>query len=77
MAKGDQIYVMRDLAALPGLYEHHGIDCGDGEVIHYSKAGPEPQIRRTSYESFARGNPVYHKPQILSFMPEGVVQRAN
>ena len=34
MAKGDQIYVMRELLGIPSIYEHHGIDCGDGTVIH-------------------------------------------
>lgn len=29
MQKGDHLYVSR------GLYTHHGIDCGDGTVIHY------------------------------------------
>ncbi|MEM9150140.1 MAG: lecithin retinol acyltransferase family protein, partial [Cyanobacteria bacterium P01_F01_bin.3] len=35
MARGDQVYVYRDVIGVP--YEHHGIDCGDGSVIHYSK----------------------------------------
>ena len=76
MARGDQIYVMRQLAGIPGFYEHHGIDCGNGMVIHYSKVGSEPEIRCTTYESFARGNSVYHKPQALTFVSEVVVRRA-
>ena len=39
MARGDQIYVMRPLINMDGVYEHHGIDCGDGTVIHYYKGG--------------------------------------
>ena len=31
MAKGDHLYVDRGL----GSFTHHGIDCGDGTVIHY------------------------------------------
>src|SRR6478752_6359340 len=31
MARGDHIYVMRRRG-----YTHHGIDCGDGTVIHFS-----------------------------------------
>lgn len=31
MAKGDHIYVTRPLG-----YTHHGIDCGDGTVIHFT-----------------------------------------
>ena len=30
------------------MYQHHGIDCGDQSVIHYSKAGDEAAILRTS-----------------------------
>lgn len=75
MARGDQIYVMRPLAGMDGVYEHHGIDCGDGTVIHYYK-GDEAVISRTSYESFAKGSPVYTKKQPVSFIPDVVIQRA-
>ncbi|TRU83670.1 MAG: NC domain-containing protein, partial [Microcystis novacekii Mn_MB_F_20050700_S1D] len=37
MARGDQIYAYRELLNLQGVYAHHGIDCGDGSVIHYRK----------------------------------------
>jgi hypothetical protein len=52
MAKADHIYVRR------AGYTHHGIDMGDGTVIHYTgevgrKAGAA--IRRTSRRIFARG----------------------
>lgn len=30
------------------MYQHHRIDCGDQSVIHYSKAGDEATILRTS-----------------------------
>ncbi|ASC72369.1 hypothetical protein XM38_033260 [Halomicronema hongdechloris C2206] len=46
MVRGDQIYVMRQLAGLPGVYEHHGIDCDDahrrqgaGEVGEWGSGG--------------------------------------
>lgn len=76
MATGDQIYVYRELLNLQGLYEHHGIDCGNGTVIHYRK--PSETIERTSLDIFTRGNPTYIKeyPQGFSFIPEIVVQRA-
>ncbi|MEM9161722.1 MAG: lecithin retinol acyltransferase family protein, partial [Cyanobacteria bacterium P01_F01_bin.4] len=61
---------MRDLMGIP--YEHHGIDCGDGDIIHYRKVG-EATISRTSYEAFARGNPVYPYPQSVSFIAEVVI----
>jgi len=54
MARGDHIYVRRGRR-----YSHHGIDCGDGSVIHY--AGPRGTTRyvtRTSLEVFAGGSRV-------------------
>lgn len=76
MARGDQIYSMRHLAGISGVYEHHGIDMGDGTVIHYSKAGDRPEIARTSRASFARGGPIYHCDQPVSYIPEVIVRRA-
>jgi hypothetical protein len=55
MAFGDHIYASR----FGGLYSHHGIDCGDGWVIHYN--GPTPLhcvVRRASLAEFGRGDPV-------------------
>ncbi|MGL6341229.1 MAG: lecithin retinol acyltransferase family protein, partial [Waterburya sp.] len=57
MAKGDCIYVYRNLWQLEGLYKHYGIDCGDGTVIHYRK--PSETIERTSLATFSQGNPIY------------------
>lgn len=76
MAAGDQIYAYRELLNLTGLYEHHGIDCGDGSVIHYRK--PSETIERTSMEIFARGNRVYRRdyPDRFCYLPEVVVERA-
>jgi hypothetical protein len=76
MARGDQLYVMRPLMDMEGVYEHHGIDCGDGTVIHYYKGGEVPTIARTSFEVFARGNPVFVKPYAVSYVPDVVVERA-
>lgn len=76
MARGDQLYVMRPLLNLEGVYEHHGIDCGDGTVIHYSKATETPTVSRTSYTTFSWGNPVYTKQYSVSFIPDVVVERA-
>lgn len=73
MARGDQVYAIREIAGVP--YEHHGIDCGDGSIIHYSKSG-EAQISRTSRGAFARGGNVYTQPISTSFIPDIVVQRA-
>ncbi|MBD3881928.1 lecithin retinol acyltransferase family protein [Phormidium tenue FACHB-886] len=76
MAKGDQIYVMRPFAGLDAVYEHHGIDCGDGTVIHYYKGGGDPVIERTTLETFARGTPIYTKKVPIAYIPDVVVERA-
>ncbi|MEM8502821.1 MAG: lecithin retinol acyltransferase family protein [Cyanobacteria bacterium P01_D01_bin.1] len=73
MARGDQIYAMREVVGIP--YEHHGIDRGDGSVIHYSKQG-EAVIKRTTMDSFARGGVVRIKPQPTAFIPSLVIERA-
>ena len=51
MARGDHIYVER----LGGVYAHHGIDTGDGWVIHYTgKNWRDPRkVQRTTIEDFA------------------------
>ncbi len=56
MAKGDHIQVGR-LG-----YSHHGVDCGDGTVIHFSGDDGEkkrPYVRRTSLDEFAQGAHVH------------------
>jgi hypothetical protein len=75
MARGDQIYVMRPFAGLAGVYEHHGIDCGDGTVIHYRKTDVAT-ISRTSLAAFAQGNRIFVKQFPVAFIPDIVVQRA-
>jgi Lecithin retinol acyltransferase/PspA/IM30 family len=75
MARGDQIYVMRPLMGLSGVYEHHGIDCGDGTVIHYRKTDTAT-IARTSLDYFAQGNPIFVKRFATAYIPDVVVQRA-
>lgn len=74
--RGDQIYVYRHFWNLEGLYQHHGIDCGDGTVIHYRK--PSEIIERTSFATFSRGNSVSIKnySQGFCFVPDVVVNRA-
>jgi hypothetical protein len=73
MARGDQIYAMREFMGIP--YEHHGIDCGDGSVIHYRKVG-EPTITRTRWEAFSRGSAVYTQAQPVAFIADVVIARA-
>ena len=54
MAAGDHIKVRR----LGGLYFHHGIDCGDGAVIHFSgepfRYG-DAKVCRVELEAFLQG----------------------
>lgn len=76
MARGDQIYVMRPLMGMDGVYEHHGIDCGDGTVIHYSKSGENATIARTPYAIFSWGKSVFVKRYTTSYMPDVVIARA-
>lgn len=54
MSRGDHIYVRRRRR-----YSHHGIDCGDGTVIHYVGAwGTVRRVERTSLDSFTQGSQV-------------------
>jgi hypothetical protein len=51
MARGDHLYVSRGY----GTYTHHGIDCGDGTVIHYKEG---EAITRSSLPFFSRGEQI-------------------
>jgi hypothetical protein len=59
------------------FYKHHGIDCGDGTVIHFSKT--KGKISRDSMSSFASksldGN-IYFYEYEDCYSPSVVVQRA-
>ena len=74
MARGEQIYTVREFLNINGVYEHHGIDCGDGTVIHYRK-GTET-IERTSKAYFTDARKVYIKRYPLRYIPDTVIQRA-
>lgn len=74
MARGDQIYGEREFLSLQGVYEHHGIDCGDGTVIHYRKG--KEIIERTSMQVFSEGRKIHLRTYATSFTPEVVVRRA-
>ncbi len=73
MARGDHIRVARR------GYWHHGIDCGDGAVIHYAGEQLEKKnavLRRTPLDLFAREGNV----EVVSYRscdePEIVIARA-
>ena len=76
MAKGDRVYAYRNLWQIDGLYQHHGIDCGDGTVIHYRK--PSEAIERTDLATFSQGNPIYvaEYSDGFGYIPDAVVERA-
>jgi Lecithin retinol acyltransferase len=80
MARGDHLYVLRGY----GAYTHHGIDCGDGTVIHYKEG---EAIARTSLAFFSRGeqvgvqvygaaDPSDSRSERLCQRPDDVIKRA-
>jgi hypothetical protein len=82
MARGDRIAVERRLASTGVSYTHHGIDIGDGTVVHARPDCPERifeggRIDRTSHAEFALGHPVrvVHSPA-PRFSPDEIAARA-
>ena len=69
MAQSDHLYVYRNF----GTLTHHGIDCGDGSVIHYRDG---EAIIRTSQAFFAAGEQIYRKTYDRCDPPPVVLQRA-
>jgi hypothetical protein len=65
MARGDHIYVER----LNGIYAHHGIDTGEGWVIHYTgKNWRDPRkVQRTTIEEFAQDGEILTKDYTAFF----------
>lgn len=73
MAQGDHIRVNR------GFYWHHGIDCGDGTVIHL--AGEPAQmasavVERVPLNDFSLGGVVEIMMTPKAYAPDHVVARA-
>ncbi len=66
--KGDHIYIDH------GFYQHYGIDCGDGTVIHLSKE--KGRVCCDSIHAFARNNQIYVKSHKRCYSPQQVVKRA-
>jgi hypothetical protein len=72
MARGDHIFVRR-----ARRYSHHGIDCGDGSVIHYvGPRGSERYVARTPLEVFAAGSHVQVRPYAKRLSAEETVINA-
>ena len=74
MARGDHIYVDR----FGGLYSHHGIDCGDGTVIHYwpDEIPLASSVKRTTLTEFAEGGSVRVRNYAECDPPETALRRA-
>jgi hypothetical protein len=55
VSRGDHVYVRRGRR-----YTHHGVDCGDGTIIHYvGGRGSVRRVARTSLEEFSLGSEVF------------------
>ena len=81
MARGDHVFIYRS------GYSHHGIDIGEGKVVHFESdpwrkmadtiANSESaRINVTSLEDFARGAPINVRQYDLADAIEVVVRRA-
>ena len=76
MARGEHIYVSRKLRT----YSHHGIDCGDGTVIHFTgepggrKTGAS--VARTPIAEFAPSSQIKTRQHRKHFAPDVIVTRA-
>jgi hypothetical protein len=83
MARGDHIFLSQQ------AYTHHGIDLGDGTVVHWAPPSPGPgslldlvaskhqaQVRRVTVGEFARGRAVWVREYAGGFDADTVVKRA-
>ncbi|MFN3189929.1 MAG: lecithin retinol acyltransferase family protein [Aureliella sp.] len=84
MARGEHIYIQTHLNGLP--FQHHGIDMGDGTVIHLAPESgarvaladnsAEFTVRRDSIEDFCRGQKSVVKEHRDARKPEAVCRAA-
>jgi hypothetical protein len=70
--RGDHVYYNC------GAYSHHGIDCGDDTVIHYSGSikGGAGRIVRDSKSKFAQGKQIRTKNYEYKYSDSEIVNRA-
>jgi hypothetical protein len=89
MATGDHIIVPLSIVPLFARYTHHGIDIGDGTVVHWSSGLPgeincenmetrkaATRIRRTPIEEFGDLNQLEVREYDWCFDEDTVVERA-
>ena len=75
MSRGEHVYVHRRRHL--SRYSHHGIDCGDGTVIHYAGVpGTVRRVERTLMASFAEGSEVFVRSYRRRLPVEEVVTNA-
>ena len=73
MARGDHIRVVRN------VYSHHGIDCGDGTVIHYTgdlSHIRDARVERTGMAVFRNGDQVDVVEHPRGFDADTTIRRA-
>ena len=73
MSRGDHLFVRRR------HYTHHGIDCGDGTVIHFgrkSAGGAGRRVERVSRTEFARGGDIRVKTYRFQLPTEQILRNA-
>ena len=82
MAQGERLAVERRIAGSTVTYSHHGIDVGDGTVVHarpddFRRPFGGGRVERTSRGEFAAGRPVrvVTEPP-AAFEPAAIVARA-
>ena len=82
MARGDRLRVERRLAGSTVVYMHHGIDVGDGTVVHarpddFQRPLAGGRVERTSLAEFAGGGTVLVTTDPpAAYRPDEIVARA-
>jgi hypothetical protein len=75
--EGEHIYVYCETYSKDKLYAHHGIDCGDGTVIHLSpREGIVCHDTMSFFESLSSTKIVHDRRYKECYPPSVVVQRA-
>jgi hypothetical protein len=70
--KGDHIKIQTDFKGIP--FDHHGISCGDGYVVHFCKKADA--IVEIPLTRFANGRKIYIINYPVSFTTDEIVAHA-